>query len=136
MIRMDEILKGIRIDTLPVEHQNNLQTLLHRINLVRSRYNKPMIVTSGYRTKQKHLDIYAKMGITDERMIPMKSKHLDGSAIDIYDPDAVLYKWCKANEDFLRRVGLWLEHRQGPWVHFQSKPFGSYKPGGSIWFNP
>jgi len=137
MIKMSEILKGgIKLTDLPKEHQSQLSTLLHRMNIVRKRYGKPMIVTSGYRTMADHLRIYRNKGITDMASIPMKSKHLDGSAIDIYDPDAVLYKWCKANEVFLTQVGVWLEHRQGPWQHFQIKPFGSYRPGKSIWFQP
>ena len=136
MISMDELLKGTKLSDVPKLHQENLKTLLLRINLVRKVFAKPMTVTSGYRSMADHLRIYKEKGITDTTMIPMASKHLSGCAVDIHDPDMVLYKWCKANEVFLTQVGLWLEYKQGPWIHFQSKPFGSYKLGGTIWFNP
>lgn len=44
--------------------------------------NKPVIVTSGYRSMAHHLRIYAEKGITDKSKIPMGSYHLTGKAVD------------------------------------------------------
>jgi len=105
------------------------------MNLVRAKYAKPMIVTSGYRSLQDHLRIYRSKGIKDDK-IPLGSHHLVGAAVDILDKDGTLKRWCHDNEEFLREVGLFLESGCVGWQHFSSKPFRSYKPGGTIWFNP
>jgi uncharacterized protein YcbK (DUF882 family) len=109
------------------EISNNLNILLERMNKVRTVWAKPMIVTSGLRSQADQQRINPKAS---------KSKHLIGAAVDIYDPKGELHDWCKANEELLRGIGLWLENRQGNWQHFQILPFGSYKPTGTIWFNP
>lgn len=147
MITIDELLmRRYKLNELPTDHQSNLKTLHYRMNIIRKKYNRPMIITSGYRSLDKHVAIYQqkallnqapfKDGIYDGSKVPLRSKHLSGSACDVYDPDAKLYNWCKLNEEFLTQVGVWLEHRQGPWQHFQIQPFGSYRLGGTIWFFP
>lgn len=133
---MKELLGIYTIKEIPAEHYRNMQDLLTKINKVRTAYGKVMTPTNCYRSKAHHLNIYRAKGITDESKIPMASKHLSGCAVDIYDPMGMLNKWCKDNESYLRSIGLWLEVRQGNWQHFQTKPFGSYKEGGTIWFNP
>ena len=135
MISMKEITNK-DLDSLPDDIAMNLNSLLEKMNLIRNKYGKPMTVTSGFRTKEDHLRIYAEKGITDPKKIPMGSKHLSGLACDISDPNSELYKWCLANEDYLIQIGVWLEHRQGPWQHFQIEPFKSYQLGGTIWFHP
>lgn len=136
MITLDEMLKGKSLSSLPAPHQGNLKVLWFRINKVRTAYGKPMIVTSCYRSMEKHLDIYKQKGITDPKKIPMASKHLSGCAVDIADPNGELMEWCKANETLLRQIGLWVEKGTRGWVHMQSEPFKSYKLGGTIFFNP
>jgi len=139
MISLNEILKGVDFDSLPDEHKANLNILLPRLNQVRTAWGHPMIVDSGYRTMADHLRIYAAKGITDQSKIPMKSKHLSGAAADISDPHDLLQAWVKANEDWLvSTVGLWCERFDFTknWVHFQCIPYGSWKPGGSIFFIP
>lgn len=136
MITLKELIKDIPISDIPIAHQHNLEELLVKINKVRIAYGKSMTVTSGYRSMYDHKRIYNAKGIFDEKKIPMKSKHLEGLAIDIADPSGDLYNWCKNNENFLREVGIWLETRQGKWQHFQIRQFGSYKEGKTIWFNP
>lgn len=136
MIKLDELLKGVKADTIPKEHLSNLNNLVFRMNQVRSKWGKPMIVTSGYRSMADHLRIYKQKGITDPKKIPMGSKHLSGQAVDIADPKGELMEWCKANTTFLRAVGLWLEDGTKGWVHFQSAAFGSYRLGGTIFFYP
>lgn len=133
MITMSELTKGAAI---PAEYQANMAELLRKMNLIREAYGKPMLITSGFRSLSDHLRIYKEKGITDQSKIPMKSKHLFGQACDILDTDGKLNQWCKENEELLRNIGVWLETRQGGWQHFQIESFGSYKPKGTIWFNP
>lgn len=126
-ISLQELLHGHVISDIPIAEQHNLEELLVKMNKVRAAYGKPMIITSGYRSEQDQKRINPKA---------MNSKHRTGNACDVLDNDGKLHEWCKANEKLLTEIGLWLENRQGNWIHFQAKPFGSYKPGGTIWFNP
>lgn len=86
-----------------------------------------MHVSSGLRSLEEHLRIYAEKGITDRSKIPMKSRHLHGMAVDIRDPKHELQKWCLDNEDMLEQAGLYCEHFSSTvgWVHFQTTPPGS-----------
>ena len=138
MISLNELLSGNDPKTLPQEHLDSLNVLLDKVNKVRTAWAKPMTVTSGYRSMAHHLEIYKAKGITDPKKIPMHSKHLYGQAVDIADADGSLKKWCVANENLLRAIGLWMEDFKTTttWVHFQCVPYGSYKVGGSLWFIP
>lgn len=105
------------------EVDENLKTLMARINIVRAAYGVPMTVTSGLRS------------IADQARInpsAPKSNHLIGAAVDIADGDGKVYDWCKANEQVLVDAGLWCEERQGGWQHFQIFPPKS----GKRWFQP
>lgn len=58
------------------------------------------------------------------------SKHLTGHACDLRDTaDRALAKWCLANPNAMKRIGLWMEDpRWTPtWVHLQTLPPGSGK---------
>lgn len=92
-----------------------------------------MTVTSGLRTMEDHLRIYREKGITDPAKIPMKSKHLIGAAVDIYDPGLEITKWLKEDESAkLIAAELWCEEGNKNWVHFQI-----YSPAsGHRWFYP
>lgn len=138
MISMKELLSGNNLADQSPEIQANLQDLLEKVNKIRELWAHSMTVTSGLRSMEHHLEIYKAKGITDKSKIPMKSKHLYGEAVDISDPKQELQEWCKANEDKIREIGLWMESFAATknWVHFQIKPYGSYKEGGSLWFNP
>lgn len=138
MITLKELLSGNKFDELPKEHQDNINKLLEKINLVRTAYGKPMTVTSGYRSMKHHLEIYAAKGITDKTKIPMKSKHLYGLAVDISTPNQDLHQWCKNNVNELKKIGIWMESFSATpnWTHMQIVPYGSYKEGSSLWFNP
>lgn len=129
MVTLNELLKGKNFSSLPIEHQGNLLELLKRINVIRDKYGKPMTPSSGYRSMEEHLGIYKKKGITDPKKIPMKSKHLYGQAVDIYDPNKALQAWCKANVKVLEEVGLWMEDFSATpnWCHFQIVPPASGK---------
>lgn len=121
---MKELIKDTPISDISLEIQHNLEEVLLRINKIRTAYNKPMTVTSGYRTMQDHIRIYNAKGIMDLKKIPMQSRHLYGKAVDISDPNKDLQKWCLANIKMLEDVGLWLEDFSATpnWVHFQIEP--------------
>lgn len=121
---------------LTEEQRANLDTLLERINIIRSKWGKPMVPTSGFRTLEDHKRIYRELaqqrGVSNIR-IPMGSQHLKGAAVDIYDPDGSLFRWCKANEQVLVDAKLWCEEQDDqPRVHFQIFPPAS----GKRWFKP
>lgn len=130
------LLKGKKWEDLSPELQVNFNELLEKINLVGDAYGKPLIATSVVRLMSEHLEIYRKKGITDQTKIPMKSKHLYALAVDVADASGEFNMWCKANVEILKNIGIWLEVRQGNWQHCQIRPYGSYREGKPIWFNP
>jgi hypothetical protein len=136
MITWKEMLCSYKESEIDPKHLPNMKELHNKVQKLRTAYGKPMTPTNCYRSMTHHLRIYKDKGITDIRLIPMKSKHLEALAIDFADPDGKLHDWCKTNTKILEDIGLWLEERQGGWQHFQSTPFGSYKKGGTIWFKP
>lgn len=136
MLSMDELLMGKKMEELDQNIQDNLPKLLEQVNKIRVLWGKPMTPTSVVRTMSEHLAIYAKKGITDKKKIPMKSKHLFGEACDIYDPDLSLTDWLKSNPQIMEDCNVFCESGNKNWVHFQIVPFGSYKDGGTRWFNP
>jgi len=139
MISMDELLNHkYKLEDQSPEIQANLAVLLERVNKIRALWGQSMVVTSGLRTMEDHLRIYAEKGITDPAKIPMHSKHLYGQACDISDPSKALQQWCKDNEDFLAQTGVWMENFSSTpnWVHFQYVPYGSWVEGKSRWFLP
>ncbi len=133
-ISLKELTKGYNFDSLDSSHKNNLEVLHERINKIRAAYGKPLSVTSGYRSMEDHLRIYKAKGIIDKALIPMGSRHLSGSACDIYDPNQELQKWALANVKLLETIGLWCEHFSATpsWIHWQITPPKS----GSRFFKP
>jgi uncharacterized protein YcbK (DUF882 family) len=129
---MEELLKGKKLADLPQEHQENLAILLEKMNKIRDLWGKPMTVTSGYRSLEDHLRIYAEKGITDHSKIPMKSKHLYGQACDVFDPDLSMTKWLKDNPNILIDLDLYCEQGNKNWTHYQIVPPSSK----SRWFLP
>ncbi len=135
MISLKEILMNrVEFKDLPKEHQDNLMTLLDRINRIRTAYGKPMTVTSGYRSREDHIRIYKdiankKSKKFDENNIPWGSCHLKGAAVDIKDSNGDLDNWCINNEKILEDAGLWIEHSDDTpgWTHFQIFPPKSRK---------
>jgi hypothetical protein len=140
MIGLDEIIHCGNVNDLPDGKGDQEKDLLDRVNKVRALWGKPMTVTSGVRTLQEHLRIYAVKGITDQSKIPMHSKHLetvtDAAAVDIADEGLEITAWLKANPSILEDADLYCEDGNSNWVHLQNKPFSSYKEGGTRWFKP
>lgn len=128
MITLHDLTGGKPFDELSLKIQHDLEDLLDRVGYLEDAYGE-FIVTSGLRTLEHHLEIYAKKGITDTAKIPMKSLHLRGCAVDIADHDGKIKAWVKLNESILETVGLWCEDFSATptWVHFQSLPPASGK---------
>lgn len=125
MITLKEIIGLTEFSSLSQEMQDNLNTLLERVNKLRKLYGKPMRVTSGLRTMESHLAIYARKGITDQSKIPMKSRHLVGAALDVSDPKQELQKFILGlSEQELEELGLFFESFEYTknWTHIQIYP--------------
>ncbi len=134
MISMKELLSGqANFDDLDKDVQDNLNQLFLKVNIIRKEYGKPMIVTSGLRTKKHHLEIYARKGIYPPK-VPMKSNHLFGRAVDFADGDGKLKKWILENMKLIEEIGLYMEDFAATktWVHFQINPPKS----GNRFFKP
>ena len=122
---------------MDLDHYNNLLKLSEKINKLRDAYGKPLRVTSGYRSLEKHLAIYAAKGITDQKKIPMQSRHLSGLAVDLVpvkEPVVDLQKVIKNNVALMQEIGLWFESFDytEKWVHAQIVPPKS----GKLFFMP
>lgn len=117
MISIAELTKEIPTDA---DHYCNLMHLHYKLNVIRAAYQKPMIVSSGYRTKEEHFTIYQKKGAHPSK-IPMKSQHLIGAACDILDVDGELKDWIKSHAELIERLDLYMEHFDvtPSWLHFQ-----------------
>lgn len=68
-----------------------------------------------------------------------KSKHKEGKAVDIYDPDREFASWCLAHKSKLADAGLYIENpawtysgNGNHWLHLQNVPPGS----GQVVFRP
>lgn len=74
--------------------------------------NKSITVTSGWRSLQDHLRIYAENGVTDMSKIPMNSYHLKGLALDFvvegYTPFEVYTKLDKVHFGGLEKAPTWI----------------------------
>lgn len=138
LIKESEILGKVARESIPEDHQKNLDELLEKINKIRYAWGKPMRVTSGYRSKEDQIRIYKDLaeqrGQTfDPNKIPWGSAHLKCAAVDISDPDGKLYDWTHENKALMEEIGVWMEVKDDQKrVHFQI-----YAPkSGNRWFNP
>jgi hypothetical protein len=138
VLTLKELLSGNDLKDQPIEIQDNLNILLDKMNKVRVAYDKAMIVTSGLRSLDHHIQVYKDLAKQrkvpfDQSKVPMKSNHLFGRAVDIQDSDGKLYQWCQDNVKLLEEIGLWMEVADDqPRVHFQIVPPKS----GNRFFNP
>ncbi len=139
MISIWELIDTVTWGTIPEDHRMNLTHLHYRLNLMRSFSKQSFVVTSGYRTKEKHFSIYSKKN--EERIkaglaplkIPMESLHLIGAAVDIADPNGSLKADVKTR-NLLERFDLFSEHWDATpnWWHVQL-----YAPASGLrWYMP
>lgn len=123
MISKDEILMGRDKqypDDYTQEISDNIENLLKIINQIRTAYNRPMIVASGWRPPSIN---------EDTANAAKNSNHLKGLAVDIKDIDGSLWKWVLMNLGLMKRLGVYLEDKRWTptWVHFQIVPPKSKK---------
>jgi len=125
LVTREEILMGRdKLAPLDSEQEANLIKLLDAIQIIRTAYNKPLFVSSGYRPAA----INASVGGAK------RSAHMSCEAVDFKDSDGSLAKWCLSNLDLIKKAGLYLENpsftitkdkdgnRIGGWVHLQTRP--------------
>lgn len=108
-----EYLKDRDLEFHLTEQQeyNYTTLLLPRLNLLRLKYNKSMIISSGYRP-----EIYNKKAGGAG-----KSNHLLCLACDFVDSNGEIDIFCLKNLKFLEEIGLYLEnpdYTEG-WCHVQ-----------------
>jgi hypothetical protein len=140
MIHLRELCSLEDYETAEHDVQFNLQRLHYCLNFIRVLYDKPMIVNSGLRSKEKHFQIYKK--INDDRSsrglpslnIPMRSLHLRGAAADIRDVDGDFKRWILDNLEVAEDLGVYFESFEATptWAHIQCYPPKS----GKRFFNP
>jgi hypothetical protein len=115
MITKDELLMG-RDKSHPKEYtkeiSDNLDNLLIAMNQIRSKYGKPMRVTSGWRPSAINQSIAGAA---------KRSNHMMGLAVDISDRDGELREWVLENLDLMQKLGVYIEDFRWTqrWVHFQ-----------------
>lgn len=154
MLTLKEIIHAdIDHKSLNPSKLKQCEDLTARMNIIRVAWNKAMSISSGVRTWADHIRIYKDVaakkqhpfedGIFVESKVPKLSKHLetviDCAAADVKDPGQLLKKWLKETPEgraALDKANLWCEDDNVERVHFQNKPFGSYKPNCSRWFKP
>jgi len=121
MISRSDILDGQVIDEAL---ELNLGVLLHRLNMFEQFYCKDFKITSGYRSRENQILVYAKRGVTDLKHIPFGSAHMKCCAADIYDPEQKIQEWIVKNESTMREIGFWFEDFSYTknWVHCQTYP--------------
>lgn len=136
MITEKEITKGQEI---PEAYKKDLAILLDRANKLRAAYGKPLMITSGYREINHHINIYKEKAANRGMpfymsQVPMKSKHLHCQALDFADANGELKAWINNNIKLLEEIGLWCEDFQytKTWVHIQILPPAS----GNRFFKP
>jgi hypothetical protein len=110
----EEYTKGRDVDEpLNEEQENNLDQLLQVMDKFREAYGKPLSISSGYRPS----GVNASVGGAK------KSAHMSCQAVDFFDPDGEVAKFCMNNIDLLIKLDLYLEspaHTKG-WVHLQTR---------------
>ena len=96
--------------------EKNLTILFERVMELQDAAEMAFTITSGLRSDEKQMEL-----ISSGKSKAVGSKHLAGAAVDIYDPEGILGKWCLDNLKTLERIGLWLEHPDHTpnWVHVQ-----------------
>jgi len=103
---------------------DNAKELLEKVNAFLEHFQGSVQMTSGYRSPEHNKNVGGARS----------SKHMSGEAIDIYDLDRSLAKFCVLKAELLDQYGLYCEDPRCTrnWVHLQSCPPRS----GSRFFIP
>lgn len=112
--------KPIASNQIEVLHIVNAEFLISKVNQLWAVYekqngNRPLIVSSGYRTKAINASIKGSA---------KRSHHMMGNAVDIQDRQQILQRWLKtpAGLKALEDNGLYVEDFKytRTWVHLQT----------------
>lgn len=161
MITSQMYFGTVNLAEVDPEHFNNAGILLFRTNkflglydawlLKRDSVLKPQThnVNSGYRTEKHNIEIYAAINARrlahkplplPPQPIATKSTHLYGQGIDLADPYDLMKEFILSDEGkkALEECDLYYEDFDytDTWVHLQTKPFASYKKGGTRGYKP
>lgn len=113
-ISKDELLKG-RDQQYPNDYtqeiSDNLDRLLIPLNKIRDTWGKPMTVTSGWRPPSIN---------SSTPGAALHSKHMQGLAADISDPDGSLWAWVLENLQLMKDLDIFMEDKRWTkgWLHF------------------
>lgn len=112
---MQYLMGRAKLEDLPPEHVTNINILIPKINELLERYNRPVPMNSGYRTVEDQKRINPKA---------MKSKHMEGAAIDLGDRDHNLRYFILNNVKILEELDLYMEDpsHTATWIHLQIIP--------------
>lgn len=71
------------------------------------------LISSGWRPPQINGQV---------KNAAVRSKHMTGEAVDLFDPEGEIDDWCAAHPMALASLGLWMEHPSATkgWCHVQS----------------
>lgn len=114
-VTKEELLKGRDIQ-FASEYTDvisyNLDQLLIPLNKLREAYGSAFLITSGWRPKAVNKKTFGAA---------QNSKHLQGLAADVYDPNGLLWKWVLNNLQMLKDLNIYCEDKRWTptWVHFQ-----------------
>lgn len=114
-VTRSEILKGREVaNPLSPLLESNLEQLLVAINKFREIYDKPLLVSSGYRP----ISVNSTVGGAS------KSAHITCQAVDFYDKDGAIAMFCLQNVKVLEECGLYMENpaKTSGWIHLQIRP--------------
>lgn len=100
-------------DHITSEMTDNLDNLMNILNILREEYNKPMIISCGFRNSEHN----AKVGGAKN------SLHCFCGACDISDPSGDLDTWLVNHKEFLEKNKIFCEHPfyTKNWSHIQFK---------------
>ncbi len=93
----------------------NAIDLSERLNRLMLYWERPIILTSGYRPAAINSQV---------KGAALKSHHIVCAAADISDEDGALDAFCMSDLPMLEHLGLWLEHPDSTpgWCHLQLLP--------------
>lgn len=118
-------------DQLDSTSLKNATNLINKVNALGELVDYHNIITSGYRSRERQIEIYRQKG----EKPALGSKHLSGHALDIYDPNGELKEKLlnTAVLDRARDLGLYFENFNSTpnWVHIQDE--APARTGGQIW---
>lgn len=95
--KVNSLLAVMEAEGVPLEAHPQTQTL----------------ISSGWRPPQINSQV---------KNAAVKSRHMTGEAVDLYDPEGALDYFCLENQASLASLGLWMEHPLATkgWAHLQS----------------